>query len=149
MIKLNVVVYIGMIMFFLGCEKKYTHVSTDSSIVATTEKQKQFIHDWKEYWEAFSNKDFTTSYNYEMPYLRYQHDLDWYKALNRGNRKGFKLELKEYRYLDDNIMLADTKHINEKGSFVSQHEWVYIENRWYHTMITSILPTKPKRYPKK
>lgn len=138
---------LGTFLLFalLGCEKKYAYVEVDKNVTAADEKTEALLSRFKDYWEYRSKNESEDSYAYELPYLNFIKDRQWYVRFHTGDRKAYKVTVLKIKYdpresahveILTNIDLTHTSY-----SFWDQ--WYYVNGTWYHKYIQSILPPEP------
>ncbi len=137
-----------LLLFFLGCEEKYTNVAIDQNI--SIDKNITNVENLKlryqEYWEVFSKGEYDKSYAYELPYLNYIKSLQWYKDFNRIRKNDYKvsmLNIKSYPY-DAKVALVRTRFQSPHKTFELSDRWVQVGDTWYHYYKQSLLPKPPR-----
>ena len=142
----HVLVLLSALFFFSGCVS-YQYASVSPTFKAKDTKSESLKEQNLLFWEYFSNKEFDKSYELELPHLRFQKSLSWYKTFNEPNRKGYKITLMDIETLDEHrAVVKNLYEDNEGNSFTMEDRWVYVGEKWYHFFEFSKLPSADKPF---
>jgi hypothetical protein len=140
------VILLTALFFFSGCVS-YKYASVSPTFKTEDAKLKSLKERNLLFWEYFSSKEFDKSYELELPHLRFQKSLNWYKAFHEPNRKGYKITLMSIETLDEHRAIVKNLYTdNEENSFTMEDRWVFVGGKWYHFFEFSKLPSADKPF---
>jgi hypothetical protein len=140
------VILLTILFFFSGCVS-YKYASVSPTFKTENAKLKSLKERNLLFWEYFSNKEFDKSYELELPHLRFQKSLAWYKTFFEPNRKGYKITLMTIEAIDEHrAIVKNLYEDNEGNSFTIEDKWVYVSEKWYHFFEFSKLPSTDKPF---
>ncbi len=138
MIKLFVAIFFVLIL--AGCSKTYKYVQVDTNLSNGEEHQELFAR-VRGYWDALSMKDFDETYSYELPYLNFKHNLEWYKQFHLNNKEKYFIKIKSIKSIDsDGIAYLKLEYDKNGKTFTFLDKWIDINGRWYHKYSDSLVP---------
>lgn len=143
----HILVLLSTFFFFTGCVSSYQY----ASVSPTFKTESTALESLKErnllFWEYFSNKEFDKSYELELPHLRFQKSLAWYKGFYEPNRKGYKITLISIDPIDEyRAIVKNLYEDSEENRFVMEDRWVLVNEKWYHYFEFSKLPSADKPF---
>lgn len=132
---------LATLLVLSGCGISYQYASFDPNLKIENDLSSSLKEKNVRYWEYSSKKEFDKTYEMELPHLRFQKSLEWYKSFNAGNRQGYKVTLLSINVIDDTRAITQNRYEDDEGnSHVFEDRWVFVENEWYHYFEFSKLP---------
>lgn len=133
-------ILLPLLVFFSACStKNYKYTLIDNNI-SNVNEYKELVTRSRNYWEAFSKNDFTTTYEYELPYLNFKHDLQWYKSFHNGSKNKFKIILLKIVKIDDDIVQLSLQYKKRDNKYIFTDKWISVNGEWYHKYSDSLIP---------
>lgn len=135
--------FVFVFIFVLGCSQNYNkYVNVDSNITIDSDLKKRYL----EYWLYKSEHNFEEAYKYELPYLNFVKNLEWYKEFNAESKKHFATNLLK---IDINKKDTDIVYIrsNFKAKYLDSNvteKWIKVNGTWFHYYSQSLLPELPQ-----
>lgn len=129
-----------LLFTFSGCEPKYQFASLDENLSFKSSEERSLSKRHLAYWELMSQKKFTETYDFELPYQRYIYGEEWYHKFFEGNNKEYKIIFKALEWLDEHSAVVHTEYIRQKNRHTFKDKWFYVNGKWYHMFPTSKLP---------
>jgi hypothetical protein len=129
-----------LVLFFVGCEEPRSYAFKDENRTYSSKKLQELSERHLEFWEAFSKKDFNTTYRYELPYLQFIKSLKWYNTFNLANNKHYSIIQKDIKVKRDDFALIKTQYKLKENSYIFNDPWYLVDGIWYHEFSTSKLP---------
>lgn len=132
-----------IVLLFAACApSSYKYSSIDPSFTTEDKSLKELSFAHKIYWEYYSAKEFDKTYQMELPHLRFQKSLDWYKNFFEPNRKGYKITLLSINKIDDDRAIITHRYEDEEeNTLIIEDRWVLIGGKWRHYFEFSKLPS--------
>ena len=140
--KSSVFFWIAGLFLFWGCETKIPHYEEVLvEVKPHSEKERQLIKNFVEYWHIRIKGKPKEALQYELPYQKYIDGWKGYKAKVVPLNKDTKIVLKSIEYPHPDVAIVTRKIIlNENRSWIKNDKWIYVEGKWYHKYYQNILP---------
>jgi len=133
----------SILLFFLGCSSKlpvYKETSVERTAISSA-KEKKLARAFLEYWRARIQRDYKTSYQYELPYQKYIFRYpDYLKKIGNIYSRS-KIKLSKITYIAPDIAIVDREVKMGNKVFHKKDKWIYIDGAWYHKFYQTILPS--------
>jgi len=130
-----------------GCSAHYMYALKDPSVSIYDANTKALSQRHMEFWELFAQKHLDKTYDMELPHLRFEKSLEWYREFNAGNEKNYTITQLSFETVDKNRMIVRSRFQNKEGtSYVFPDYWVLVEGKWYHFFEFSKLPSPNKPF---
>jgi hypothetical protein len=123
-----------------GCEKKFENAWRDNNLSIPSDSYNKLSRRHLEYWDAMSHKDFKKTYTFELPYVRYIKDFEWYDRFNSPNQSGFVIVQYAIEKIDAHRVRVKARKEYEGKVYFFNDIWILVNNTWYHKTKTSRLP---------
>ncbi len=128
------------ILTVFGCSKTYKYVQVNQEF-SKKAQYRDLLTQASRYWDALSIKDFDESYEYELPYLNFKHNLEWYKKFHSNNKEKYFINIKSIKSIDLSGVVYIELEYNKNGkTFTFLDKWIDVNGRWYHKYSDSLVP---------
>lgn len=144
---------IKTLVFFLvtlilsGCSSHYSYAIKDPNFSVTEETKQALSNRHLQFWEYFSKKEFTSSYELELPHLRFEKSILWYNNFHADNKQEYIITQLSITLQDEYHAIVTTQLQDKEGLVRTFPDyWVLVEGKWYHYFEFSKLPTPKKPF---
>lgn len=127
-----------LLLSFAGCEKKYRYATLDTNLSATPASE-ELLERVREYWEYRSLFDYGHARSFELPYLNFIKDENWYLQFHAHDRKKYRIVLKQVRMHGDEAKVRIHIYLPHTD-YGFNDSWYLVNGTWYHYYHPSILP---------
>jgi hypothetical protein len=126
---------------------RYTYAIKDPSFIITEDEKASLSKRHLEFWEYYSKKEFEKSYALELPHLRFEKSLPWYKNFYADNKQGYTITQLSITLKNKYHAIVQSRLQDSEGTnYIFPDYWVLVEGKWYHYFEFSKLPSPNKPF---